>query len=463
VEKHDIAITSVSASPLIAYVGTPVEITVEIVNLGNFTETFNVTVYYDTFKIATREVWSLDSGFNLTMSIIWDTANVSPGNYTIWALAEFVPEEVNVTNNVFTDGKVTLLPKPPPPIIDIGIVDVSISKGSLYIGESLRINVSVINKGTETETFDVGTYYDFLLIGILRVYALSPNTQVTLNFVWNTSSVHEGFYQISASAPLPDDVNVSDNTFVDGVVQVKAKPPPPPSTYLLNITSSPISDVNFTINSIPTRTPYSATHREGFYTIAFPPEWTDPNTGRRYIFSRWNDFSTNPTRTINLVSDMRLTAHYEEAEFTLTINTTTGGTTNPSPEIYRYPEGTLVIVTAISNTGYEFDHWTLGGGIRTENPITIVMDKNYTLTAYFKAVSTHALSITSDPIIGVDFTINGVKQTTPYSATLEEKSYTVVMPASVTDSKTGKVYNFRGWEDGSANLTRIILLTEIRT
>ena len=214
---------------------------------------------------------------------------------------------------------------------------------------------------------------------------------------------------------------------------------------------------------MPARTPYSATYREGVYTIAFPPEWTDPSTGRHYIFSHWEDCSTNPTRTINLVSDMTLKAYYEEAEFTLTINTTIGGTTNPSPGIYRYPEDTLVIVTAISNAGYEFDHWTLDSSIRTESPITILMDKNYTLTAYFKAVLTHTLSITSDPILGVNFTIDGVKQATPYSATLEEKSYTVVMPASVTDSKTGKVYNFRGWEDGSANLTRIILLTEIRT
>ena len=199
VKKHDIAITNVSASPLIAYVGTPVEIIVETVNLGNFTETFNVTIYYDTFKIATRKIESLDSGFNLTMSIIWDTVNASTGNYTVWALADFLPEEVNVTNNVFINGKVTLLLKPPP------------------------------------------------------------------------------------------------------------------STHLLNITSSPILDVNFTINSVPAKTPYSAKRSEGVYTIAFPPEWTDPNTGRHYIFSYWEDSSTNPTRIILLDRDTNLTAYYKEA------------------------------------------------------------------------------------------------------------------------------------------------------
>jgi hypothetical protein len=87
------------------------------------------------------------------------------------------------------------------------------------------------------------------------------------------------------------------------------------------------------------------------------------------------------------------------------------------------------------------------------------MDKNYTLTAYFEAaVLTHTLSITSYPILGVNFTIDGVNQATPYSAVLEEKSYTIVMPSSVTDPDTGKVYNFRGWEDGSTGLTRTVLL-----
>ena len=341
VEKHDIAITSVSPLPLVAYIGTPIEITVEIFNLGDFTETFNVTTCYDTSKIATKKVWSMNPRLNLTMTFMLGTSNMSLGNYTIWAFAEFVPGEVNVANNIFIDGNVTLLPSP---------------------------------------------------------------------------------------------------------------------THLLSIISCPISGVNFTINGAPARTTYLATHREGVYTIAFPSEWTDPTKGRRYIFNCWEDCSTNPTRTINLVSDRSLTAYYEEVEYTLTINTTIGGTTTPSPGSYKYPGSTSVTVTAIPDAGYEFGHWTLDGASRTENPITVVMDRNYTLTAYFKAVSTYTLSITSDPILGVDFTINGVKQATPYSATFEEKSYTIVMPASVTDSETGKVYNFRGWEDGSANLTRIVLL-----
>jgi len=69
--------------------------------------------------------------------------------------------------------------------------------------------------------------------------------------------------------------------------------------------------------------------------------------------------------------------------YTLTITPTVGGTTDPSPGTYTYVNGTEVSVTALSNIGFSFDYWLLNGEVRTENPITITMDKNYTLEAFF--------------------------------------------------------------------------------
>jgi len=383
---HDVAVVEVTPSTESAEVGQPVNVGAVIQNEGTEIESFNVSAYYDDVLIETLQT-TLAPHSHATLNFTFETSTVNPGNYTITVSIPHLANEADLTDNVFVDGVVEIKPKPPIIIHDIAIVDVKISNNSLYIGDLLRINVSVVNKGTETETFNLRTYYDSSLIETLQVNALAPNAQVTLTFVWNTSYVHEGFYKINAYAPLPDDINVSDNAFFDGVVEVKAKPPPPPPTHLLTITSSPISGVNFTVNGMTATTPYSATHGEGVYTIAFPHEWTDPPTGRRYIFSHWENGSTNPTRTINLVSDMGLTAYYEEVvEYILTINTTIGGTTNPSPGSYSYPKGTSVTVTAIPDAGYEFDHWTLDGVIRTENPITIVMNRDYTLTAYFKAV-----------------------------------------------------------------------------
>jgi len=491
---HDVAVVDVTPSAKSVEVGQSVNVSALVQNEGTVTETFAVSAYYDNILIETIPV-TLAAYSHANLNFTFETSTISPENYTITVSIPYLMNEADLSDNFYVDGVIEVRPKLPAIVHNIAIVGVTLSNSSLYIGELLQINVTVVNKGTETETFNVGAYYDSSLIGTLQVTALTPNTHAILVFEWDTSSLNEGFYQISASAPLPSDIDVSDNTFIDGIVQLKTKPSImfhdvavlnvipssisaykgetitlyvvvknegtyvesfnvtafynssviktlfvdsleseaerslvfywntenvpegnytpsalasvvpdeenvennlyvdgivevkfPPLTYLLNITSSPILNVNFTINGTPAKTPYSATHMEGVHTVDFPHEWIDSDTGRLYIFSRWEDNSTNRTRIIDLVSDMMLTAYYEEA------------------------------------------------------------------------VSTYTLSITSDPILGVDFTIDGVGQTTPYSALLEEKSYTIVMPSSVTDSETGRVYNFREWEDGSTNLTRIVLL-----
>jgi hypothetical protein len=415
---------------------------------------------------------------------------------------------------------------------DIAIVDVKISNSSLYIGDLLLINVSVVNKGTENETFNVGTYYDSSLIETLKVDALAPKRQVTLIFVWNTSSVREGFYQISASAPLPYDVNVLDNTFVDGVVQVKAKPPPPIKQYYLTVRTDPPgitaisgedwyeedSNVNLTapfsvlvvigvryrftywdvdgmskgagISSIivfmnanhtatahyvlqyylSVNSPYGRPSGVGWYDVGSTAYATldmgvlDHGNGTRRVFAGWGGdaFGTNYMRsdpivmdspktavanwktryyltvrtdplgittisgegwydeltcvtltvpavsnyqfnywdidgtsqgsginsiTINMNTPHTATAHYTQIMYTLTITTTTGGTTDPEPGTYYYTAGSTVQVTALPNATYIFDHWKLDDvDVGSANPYTVTMDKNKTLRAVFSPV-----------------------------------------------------------------------------
>lgn len=69
--------------------------------------------------------------------------------------------------------------------------------------------------------------------------------------------------------------------------------------------------------------------------------------------------------------------------YSLTVTTTVGGTTDPAPGTYNYTAGTKLNVTAIPDVGYSFNCWLLDGEVRTENPITIVMDSNHTLEAHF--------------------------------------------------------------------------------
>jgi len=454
---HDVAVLNVLPNSSFVYVGETVEIAVTVKNLGDVSESFTVTSYYDSLVIGNLLVENLEPSTEKTLLFYWTTIGLSEGNYTLSARASVVSGEENLDNNFFEDGIVEVETKPPVPIHDIAIISVVPSTSLVYIGDVLDVNITVKNKGDETETFNLTLYYNSSIIDTVLVENLMPSSELTLVFQWNTSDVSSGKYVLSASAPLAGDINPSDNAFVDGVIEVKTKQPPIP-THSLDILSSPISQVSFTINGTTKETPYSAILNEGAYMIIFPHDWTDIATGTQYSFIHWSDGVTNPTRIVSLTSNMTLIAYYEKAEYTLTIVSNTGGTTNPHPGIHSYPRGALVIVSALPDGSHLFDYWTLDGVTRTENPIHVVMDKNYTLTAYFKAISKYTLYVTSTPMLGVNFTMNEKTQTTPYSATLQGGRYTIIMPLSITDSSTGKKYEFTGWEDGSTDSARAITL-----
>jgi len=68
----------------------------------------------------------------------------------------------------------------------------------------------------------------------------------------------------------------------------------------------------------------------------------------------------------------------------LNIETTLGGTTNPSPGLHEYSIGEKVNVYAYPSSGYALDKWELDGiTLNSNNPISIIMNSNHTLKAIF--------------------------------------------------------------------------------
>lgn len=102
----------------------------------------------------------------------------------------------------------------------------------------------------------------------------------------------------------------SATVFVDDLV-VSATQPPTPS-YLLSIDTTPVTGVSFSLDGLEKTTPYSADLDVGSYTIIMPSSVS--SGGITYTFSKWNDDSTNPQKTITLTSDASLTATYVEQE-----------------------------------------------------------------------------------------------------------------------------------------------------
>jgi hypothetical protein len=389
---HDAAVINVIPSATSVELGQPLSISVVVRNEGTEVESFNVSAYFGSVLIGTLEAASLIPYSKVTLEFTLYTSLFDAGNYTITASIPQLVNEADLTDNVFVDGMIEIKPKMPTIIHDIAIVDIKTSSISLYIGDLLHINVSVVNKGTETETFNVETYYDSSLIETLMVNDLAPNTKVTLNFMWNTSSVHEGFYQVSAYAPLSGDINVLDNTFVDGVVQVKVKPPPTVKWYYLTVSTDPIDIV-----------PISGEgwYEEGTNVTLTAPEYVSASKDVRYRFSCWDVDGTlelyNPI-LVTMDVNHTVTAHYI-LQYYLTVNSpygTSSGAGWYDTGSTAYSRLDISILDHENGTRRIFTNWggdASGTNHSQSNPI--VMDNPKTAIANWK--TQYYLTVRVDP------------------------------------------------------------------
>jgi parallel beta-helix repeat protein len=107
-EHHDVAITSVALSKTVVGQGYSTSMNITVANEGDYTETFNVTVYANTILIGNQTVNNLLNGTSTVLTFIWNTTSFAYSNYTISTYAGPVPGDTNTTNNTFTDENVTV-------------------------------------------------------------------------------------------------------------------------------------------------------------------------------------------------------------------------------------------------------------------------------------------------------------------------------------------------------------------
>jgi hypothetical protein len=107
---HDVALTNVTVPVSETYQGWEVyqgwvvNVNVTVANLGNATESFTVTLSYNSTSVATLPVFDLTPNSTQTLVFSWNTTNVPCGNYTIEAETALAPGEINVASNVLVDG-----------------------------------------------------------------------------------------------------------------------------------------------------------------------------------------------------------------------------------------------------------------------------------------------------------------------------------------------------------------------
>ena len=303
---HDIAVTSVTVSPNMVEIGEPVSINVTVTNEGDFSETFNVTVSYDSISIDTQTDVSLGVGANTTLEFTWNTMGVESGIHTITANASIVPDETDTDNNVGWD-QVTIIG---PPVASF-----------IYSPENPIVNESV--------TFNASASYDPDPDGEIVSYEWNfgdGNTTTTVNPIITHAYTAHGTYNITLN--VTDIENKADTTW--DIVTVREHP----VAYFTYSPAAPIVGE----------------------TVTFNASLSTPDGGTITSYA-WNFGDGNTTTTVNPIITHAYTAE-GTYNVTLTITDSEGLTDitydivtvqEPPPSgipwyLYMAPAGVIAIV-----------------------------------------------------------------------------------------------------------------------
>lgn len=113
-----------------------------------------------------------------------------------------------------------------------------------------------------------------------------------------------------------------------------------------------------------------------------------PSVG--YSFDKWGGSITgsiNPT-TVIMNTNKNIYAYFKEDTYDLIMNVSPVGTGTTDPEVSlvdidtAYPANSIIILEAIPNEGHTFSGWN-GDLVSEENPTTITLDSDKTITAVF--------------------------------------------------------------------------------
>lgn len=137
--------------------------------------------------------------------------------------------------------------------------------------------------------------------------------------------------------------------------------------------------------------------------------------------------------------------------YTLTtnVNPAGSGTISSSPAGSSFNQGAEVILAAKDNFGYNFVQWVdeKGTPVSNNNPTTIVMNSNTTLTAEFVAVNTFALNVNVEGAFGLgEYTVSPSGKDGGFF--MYEAGTVVTITATEND-----IVKFSNWSDGSTALS----------
>lgn len=185
----------------------------------NETVTFNATGSYDP-----DEPYDSTPGGIVSYKWDFDDGNITTVSNPIITHVYTKPRLYQVTLNVTDDEGETDLEQLTLHIQlhDIRVVDVAASPTEVNVGSIVTVNVTVMNKGSVPEHFNLTAYYNHKPMATEADKNLQTGENMTITFSWNTTDVPTGNYQIWAETTnVEGEENLQNNKFVDGTVTVK--------------------------------------------------------------------------------------------------------------------------------------------------------------------------------------------------------------------------------------------------
>jgi len=181
--------------------------------------TFNATASEDPDGEIASYQWDFGDG----TPIVTETDPIATHEYTS---AGTYPVTLTVTDNQgLTDtatGTATISAKH-----DVAVVEVTPFPSEVTVGKLVSITVTVVNGGTETETFNVIVYYDNTIIGTKSVTNLASGASQTLTINWKTTDIDPGTYTIKAVAStITGEIDITNNEFIDDTVTITVQEAP---------------------------------------------------------------------------------------------------------------------------------------------------------------------------------------------------------------------------------------------
>ena len=126
-------------------------------------------------------------------------------------------------------------------------------------------------------------------------------------------------------------------------------------------------------------------------------------------------------------------------KYTLTASAADGGSVSTLGGSYN--KGTQVSITATASEGYRFTGWSNGS---SNNPITVTLNSNTSITANFEQIPVYSISVSAEE--------GG-------SVSSQGGEYSEGTQVSIT-ATADEGYEFSGWSDGNTEATRVITASE---